>query len=93
VTLSGNQVGCLATLAFFEEVDRLVEKGHLFKRTVALVKCWAVRHNIFAVGSPAHSDLATDQLAEQVSSDCIHTLVASVFNAFHHEIFTVTPSC
>ena len=36
--ISANRLDDLCALAFFEEVDRLVGKGHLFKRSVLLIK-------------------------------------------------------
>lgn len=38
VSISGNQVDSLAALAVLEEVDRLVGKDHLLKRTIVLLK-------------------------------------------------------
>uniref|UniRef100_A0A6N2LEL4 PAP/OAS1 substrate-binding-related domain-containing protein n=1 Tax=Salix viminalis TaxID=40686 RepID=A0A6N2LEL4_SALVM len=40
VDISFNQLGGLCTLCFLEEVDRLVGKNHLFKRSIILIKAW-----------------------------------------------------
>lgn len=36
--ISANQGGGLSAACFFEEVDRLVGKNHLFKRATLLIK-------------------------------------------------------
>jgi hypothetical protein len=78
IDISGNQVGALATLGLFEEIDRLVGRDHLFKRTVLLVKTWA-ENEARIVGSH-HGYL---------SSYCLRTLVLYIFNAYHTRIQTV----
>jgi hypothetical protein len=40
VDISVNQIGGLATLAFLEEVDRLIGRDHIFKRSIVFVKSW-----------------------------------------------------
>lgn len=79
IDISGNQVGALATLGLFEEIDRLVGRDHLFKRTVLLVKTWA-ENEARIVGSH-HGYL---------SSYCLRTLVLYIFNAYHTRIQTVS---
>ena len=38
VDISFNQLGGLCTLAFLEEIDRLVTPEHLFKKSIILVR-------------------------------------------------------
>ncbi|KAG0473573.1 hypothetical protein HPP92_015430 [Vanilla planifolia] len=40
VDISFNQIGGLGTLCFLEQVDRIIGKDHLFKRSVILIKAW-----------------------------------------------------
>ncbi|XP_062216440.1 uncharacterized protein LOC133916674 isoform X2 [Phragmites australis] len=40
VDISFNQVGGLCTLCFLEQVDNLINKKHLFKRSIILIKAW-----------------------------------------------------
>ncbi|PRQ57035.1 hypothetical protein RchiOBHm_Chr1g0343851 [Rosa chinensis] len=40
VDISFNQLGGLCTLCFLEQVDRLIGKHHLFKRSIILIKAW-----------------------------------------------------
>ncbi|KAB1215073.1 hypothetical protein CJ030_MR4G018543 [Morella rubra] len=40
VDISFNQLGGLCKLCFLEQVDRLVGKDHLFKRSILLTKAW-----------------------------------------------------
>ncbi|XP_017217214.1 uncharacterized protein LOC108194787 [Daucus carota subsp. sativus] len=40
IDISFNQLGGLSTLCFLEQVDHLVQKNHLFKRSVMLLKAW-----------------------------------------------------
>ncbi|KAL6574498.1 hypothetical protein OROMI_011783 [Orobanche minor] len=40
VDVSFNQIGGLCTLCFLEQVDRLIGKDHLFKRSIILIKAW-----------------------------------------------------
>ena len=46
VDISFNQLGGLCTLAFLEEIDRLVRPEHLFKRSIILVSVWTVPDSI-----------------------------------------------
>ncbi|KAK1364849.1 PAP-associated domain-containing protein [Heracleum sosnowskyi] len=40
VDISFNQLGGLSTVCFLEKVDHLINKNHLFKRSVLLIKAW-----------------------------------------------------
>ncbi len=75
VTITSNDVNTLSHLAFCEEVDRLVEKGHLFKRSIMLLKAWAMQANIM------------DNL--HFPEESLETLFVFVFNAFYQDILTV----
>jgi hypothetical protein len=71
-------VNALQTLALFEEVDRLIGKNHLFKRTILLVKAWA--------GNEAHILGSHHGL---LSSYCVRAFLLLIFNAFYAKITTV----
>ncbi len=91
VKISGNQVASLATLGLFEEADRLVGNNHLLKRTVVLVKSWAVQAGVLDLNQhPACSaEVDVSSKIGWLSNECIHALVLAVFNAFHQCIATV----
>lgn len=77
VDITGGQVGAMSTLAFFEEIDRLVGRNHLFKRTLLLCKAWAKNEaGILESGNG------------YMSSYCLRAIVAYIFNAFHEQIST-----
>ncbi|XP_020580139.1 uncharacterized protein LOC110024487 isoform X2 [Phalaenopsis equestris] len=40
VDISFNQVGGLCTLCFLDEVDLLISRNHLFKKSIILIKAW-----------------------------------------------------
>ncbi|RVW88924.1 hypothetical protein CK203_045067 [Vitis vinifera] len=40
IDISFNQLGGLSTLCFLKQVDRLIGKDHLFKRSIILIKSW-----------------------------------------------------
>ncbi|MCE0482565.1 hypothetical protein HAX54_041424 [Datura stramonium] len=40
IDISFNQLGGLCSLCFLEQIDRLVGKNHLFKRSIILAKAW-----------------------------------------------------
>ena len=77
VDISGNQTGALSTLALFEEVDQLVGRAHLFKRTILLATTW-FKNEMMASGSHAGF----------LSSYCIRTFVLFIFNRHHADILT-----
>eukprot|EP00250_Pteridium_aquilinum_P020647 c24895_g1_i1 orf=465-4658(-) len=72
VDISFNQLGGLCTLCFLEEVDRLIQKNHLFKRSIILVKAWCYYESRIL---GAHHGL--------ISTYALETLVLYIFNVFH----------
>lgn len=72
VDISFNQLGGLCTLCFLEEVDRLIQKNHLFKRSILLVKAWCYYESRIL---GAHHGL--------ISTYALETLVLYIFNVFH----------
>ncbi|XP_074323385.1 uncharacterized protein LOC141660308 [Apium graveolens] len=40
IDISFNQLGGLSTVCFLEKVDHLINRNHLFKRSVLLIKAW-----------------------------------------------------
>jgi hypothetical protein len=75
IDLSSNQVGGLCTLCFLEEVDRRIGHGHLFKRSVILLKSWCYYESRI-LGS--HHAL--------LSTYAITVLLMHTFNIFHEEV-------
>ena len=76
VSIYGNNVPALGSLALFEHVDQLVGKEHLFKRSILLFKLWASTRGIY--GGDHEDDL--------LSGLFLRTLVLFVFNRFHSMI-------
>jgi len=77
VEICANQPNTLSSVALFEELDRLVGKDHLFKRTIILTKAWA-----------CYEAEVLGQSDSFLNSYCIHIMVFFVFNAFYREIET-----
>ncbi|XP_061944523.1 uncharacterized protein LOC133668590 [Populus nigra] len=72
VDISFNQLGGLCTLCFLEEVDRLVGKNHLFKRSIILIKAWCYYESRIL---GAHHGL--------ISTYALETLILYIFHLFH----------
>ncbi|EFJ38851.1 hypothetical protein SELMODRAFT_70578, partial [Selaginella moellendorffii] len=72
VDISFNQLGGLCTLCFLEEVDRLIGRDHLFKRSIILVKAWCYYESRIL---GAHHGL--------ISTYALETLVLYIFHVFH----------
>eukprot|EP01018_Ginkgo_biloba_P015244 Gb_32202 [translate_table: standard] len=72
VDISFNQLGGLCTLCFLEEVDQLVGKDHLFKRSIILVKAWCYYESRIL---GAHHGL--------ISTYALETLVLYIFHLFN----------
>ncbi|KAJ9543377.1 hypothetical protein OSB04_023084 [Centaurea solstitialis] len=72
IDISFNQLGGLCTLCFLEQVDRLVGKDHLFKRSIILIKAWCY-YESRVLG--AHHGL--------ISTYALETLVLYIFHVFH----------
>ncbi|KAI7984220.1 hypothetical protein LOK49_LG15G01118 [Camellia lanceoleosa] len=72
IDISFNQLGGLCTLCFLEQVDRLVGKDHLFKRSIILIKAWCYYESRI-LGAP-HG---------LISTYALETLVLYIFHLFH----------
>ncbi|CAN4115754.1 unnamed protein product [Withania somnifera] len=72
VDISLNQIGGLCTLCFLEQVDRLIGKNHLFKRSIILIKTWCYYESRIL---GAHHGL--------ISTYALETLVLYIFHFFH----------
>ncbi|GMP86103.1 hypothetical protein CsSME_00039018 [Camellia sinensis var. sinensis] len=72
VDISFNQLGGLCTLCFLEQVDRLIGKDHLFKRSIILIKAWCYYESRIL---GAHHGL--------ISTYALETLVLYIFHFFH----------
>ncbi|CAK9153767.1 unnamed protein product [Ilex paraguariensis] len=72
VDISFNQIGGLCALCFLEQVDCLIRKDHLFKRSVILIKAWCYYESRIL---GAHHGL--------ISTYALETLVLYIFHLFH----------
>ncbi|KAK4342621.1 hypothetical protein RND71_038437 [Anisodus tanguticus] len=72
VDISFNQIGGLCTLCFLEQVDRLIGKDNLFKRSIILIKTWCYYESRIL---GAHHGL--------ISTYALETLVLFIFHFFH----------
>ncbi|XP_071701215.1 uncharacterized protein [Rutidosis leptorrhynchoides] len=72
VDISINQINGLSTLCFLEQVDCVIEKDHLFKRSIILIKAWCY-YESRTLG--AHVGL--------ISTYGLETLVLYIFHVFH----------
>ncbi|KAL0460361.1 UNVERIFIED_CONTAM: hypothetical protein Slati_0663300 [Sesamum latifolium] len=75
IDISFNQLGGLSTLCFLEQVDRLVGRNHLFKRSIILVKTWCYYESRIL---GAHHGL--------ISTYALETLILYIFHLFHSSL-------
>ncbi|KAL9236156.1 hypothetical protein vseg_010857 [Gypsophila vaccaria] len=75
VDISFNQIGGLCTLCFLEEIDRLIGKDHLFKRSIILIKAWCYYESRIL---GAHHGL--------ISTYALETMVLYIFHLFHSSL-------
>ncbi|KAM7521988.1 hypothetical protein LguiA_011890 [Lonicera macranthoides] len=75
IDISFNQLGGLCTLCFLEQVDRLVGKDHLFKRSIILIKAWCYYESRIL---GAHHGL--------ISTYALETLVLYIFHLFNSSL-------
>ncbi|KAH9607877.1 hypothetical protein KSS87_013267 [Heliosperma pusillum] len=75
VDISFNQIGGLCALTFLEEIDRLIGKDHLFKRSIILIKAWCYYESRIL---GAHHGL--------ISTYALETLVLYIFHLFHSSL-------
>ncbi|GMJ01633.1 hypothetical protein like AT3G51620 [Hibiscus trionum] len=75
VDISFNQLGGLCTLCFLEQVDRLIGKDHLFKRSIILIKAWCYYESRIL---GAHHGL--------ISTYGLETLVLYIFHLFYSSL-------
>ncbi|CAA0836210.1 PAP/OAS1 substrate-binding domain superfamily [Striga hermonthica] len=75
VDVSFNQIGGLCTLCFLEQVDRLIGKDHLFKRSIILIKSWCYYESRIL---GAHHGL--------ISTYALETMVLYIFHLFHSKL-------
>ncbi|XP_044493681.1 uncharacterized protein LOC123217016 isoform X2 [Mangifera indica] len=73
VDISFSQLGGLCTLCFLEEVDRLINHNHLFKRSIILIKAWCYYESRIL---GAHHGL--------ISTYALETLVLYIFHVFNN---------
>ncbi|XWS65603.1 hypothetical protein CRYUN_Cryun05aG0127800 [Craigia yunnanensis] len=75
VDISFNQMAGLSALCFLEQVDQLVGKDHLFKRSVILIKAWCYYESRIL---GAHHGL--------ISTYALETLILYIINIFHSSL-------
>ncbi|XP_024032777.1 uncharacterized protein LOC112095308 [Morus notabilis] len=75
VDISFNQMAGLCTLCFMEQVDELIGKDHLFKRSILLIKAWCYYESRIL---GAHHGL--------ISTYALETLVLYIVNLFHESL-------
>nr|GMC93993.1 uncharacterized protein LOC109179216 isoform X1 [Ipomoea batatas] len=75
VDISFNKIGGLCTLCFLEQVDRLIGKDHLFKRSIILIKAWCYYESRIL---GAYHGL--------ISTYALETLVLYIFHLFHSKL-------
>ncbi|KAL1558773.1 hypothetical protein AAHA92_09199 [Salvia divinorum] len=74
--ISFNQLGGLSTLCFLEQVDRLIGRNHLFKRSIILIKAWCYYESRIL---GAHHGL--------ISTYALETLVLYIFHLYHSSLW------
>jgi hypothetical protein len=77
--VSANQLDELCTVAFQEEVDRLLGRNRLFKRSVLLVKAWWLYESRAYTGS---------NMLACISERALTAMVLAVVNQHHKRLFT-----
>ncbi|KAF4393950.1 hypothetical protein G4B88_025919 [Cannabis sativa] len=75
VDISFNQLGGLCTLCFLEQVDCLISKDHIFKRSIILIKAWCYYESRIL---GAHHGL--------ISTYALETLVLYIFHLFNSSL-------
>ncbi|XWS56939.1 hypothetical protein CRYUN_Cryun09bG0128600 [Craigia yunnanensis] len=75
VDISFNQMAGLSALCFLEQVDQLVGKDHLFKRSIILIKAWCYYESRIL---GAHHGL--------ISTYALETLILYIINIFHSSL-------
>lgn len=75
VDISFNQMAGLCALCFLEQVDQIIGKDHLFKRSVILIKAWCYYESRIL---GAHHGL--------FSTYALETLVLYIINRFHSSL-------
>ncbi|XP_075492802.1 uncharacterized protein LOC142530833 isoform X1 [Primulina tabacum] len=75
IDISFNQLGGLSTLCFLEQVDRLVGKNHLFKRSIILIKAWCF-----------YESRILGAMHGLVSTYALETLILYIFHLFHSSL-------
>ncbi|KAK4795839.1 hypothetical protein SAY86_028165 [Trapa natans] len=75
VDISFNQLGGLCTLCFLEQVDSLIGKDHLLKRSILLIKAWCYYESRIL---GAHHGL--------LSTYALETLVLYIFHLYHRSL-------
>lgn len=75
VDITLNQYGGVETLKFLEEIDCMIGKGHLFKRSLILLKAWAY-YESHILGSGQNL----------MSTYCFTVLLINIFHIYKKEL-------
>jgi hypothetical protein len=78
VEISGNDHSELCFIALLEEIDQLVGKSHLFKRSLLLIRAWWIYE------TPSYIDRTNPRSI--ISDDAFVILICAIFNQYHKMI-------
>ncbi|CAN0114861.1 unnamed protein product, partial [Discosporangium mesarthrocarpum] len=79
VDIKANRLGDLCTVALLEEVDQLLGKDHLLKRSLLLVKSWWLYESRAFTGS---------NMLSHITMPALSTMVLGVVNQHHARLHT-----
>ena len=69
----------LILVRFYEEIDRLVGKNHLFKRSLLLIKAWCTYES---------RSYAKNSVMNSLTDQSLYALIIHVFNLHHARLHT-----
>ncbi|PSS33256.1 Altered inheritance of mitochondria protein [Actinidia chinensis var. chinensis] len=75
VDISFNQMGGLSALCFLEQVDKLIGKDHLFKRSIILIKAWCY-----------YESRTLGAFYGLIATYALNLLVLHILNLFHSSV-------
>lgn len=80
VDIRANMKIDICFVAYLEEIDRIVGRDHLFKKSISLIRIWWTKE------TPA--DCKTVTSSEYMPDTALLIMICAVFNQFHHRIFS-----
>ncbi|RHZ16981.1 hypothetical protein DYB31_007654 [Aphanomyces astaci] len=86
IDFTANRFGALGALALLHEMDVRVGQHHLFKRTLILIKAWAMYDSCrFMLGPPGRSNIL-GAVSGALSTFALNTMVMCIFNLYGKRI-------